>query len=210
VILLLILILRPLFWLFDGVGWLFRSLFGSRRARSTPTISWETVKLHLETGRAEGVVAEQDEALIHRIGGLNRLSADSLMIPLAELTVHPVSGTVGELRSVLVENRAPRVFLYRDEPRNLVGLIPARRLLGLEDSRPLAELAGNLKRVPAHRALLDLIDELQLTHSKFAVVTDIWGRCLGAVFLADLLRRIVHFHQDEQVGENGRDGADSR
>lgn len=209
-LLVLRLVLRPLFWLFDGLGWTTRRLFRSRSRRPQTALSWETVKLHLETGRAEGVVAEHDEALIHRIGDLNRLTAESLMIPLADLCVHPVSGTVGQLRDELVRRREPRAFLYPDEPSHLVGLVTARRLLGQDEGKALADLAGNLRQVPAHRSLLDLIDELQLAQSKFAVVTDPWGRCLGAVFLVDLLRRIVHFHQDEQVGKNGSAGRDSR
>ena len=52
---------------------------------------------------------------------------------------------------------------------------------------------GKLRSVSRQRPLLDLIDELQLTQSKFAVVTDPEGRCLGAVFLEELLRELVLF-----------------
>ena len=189
-------VLRPVFWILDGTAWISRVLWRRNPRGRRGSYSWETVKMHLEAGRAEGVLGEQDEVLIQRIGQLNRLTAQSLMIPLEKLCLFPMGGRASDLKARLAQTRSPRAFLYRGDPRRLLGLVSARRLLGLADPTPVGSLAEPLRRVPSHRPLLELIDELQLAHSTFAVVTDPAGRSLGAVFLGDLLRQLVHFQQE--------------
>ncbi len=196
-------LLRPLFWLFDLIGRLLRFLTGRGFGRQQAGVSWETVRLHLDAGRAQGVVGEREDLLIRRVALLNRLTAESLMTPLAQLDPYPVTGTLAGLRRRLAEKRASWSFLYEGRPENLVGLLPARRLLAQREGIALGNLATKPRRVPAHRPLLDLIDELQLTRSKLAVVTDLAGHCLGAVFLEDLLRQLVHFRRADQGTVNG-------
>ncbi len=201
-LLVLILLLRPLFWIADIIAWPFRR----RRGEESSQVSWETIRLHLETGRAEGILAAEEEVLIRRIALLNRLTAETLMTPVADLTLFPESGTTGEMRQLMLERGAQHCFIHNPSPNRIVGLVKARRLLsGGSESRP-TELALPVRQVPAHRPLLDLIDELQLTHSKLAVVCNLGGDACGVVFLDELLRQLVLF---QKPGENGLDSPDS-
>jgi CBS domain containing-hemolysin-like protein len=184
-------LLRPPYWLLEQLGRLIRRLFGGGRGAGAGAVSWETVQMHLEAGRAQGVLAAEETVLIRRIGLLSRLTARSLMVPLSNLCLSPADETVAQLKKRLAEAPSRFCFLYEGGRANLVGLMPARRLLGMPAASRVGDLASPLRRVPAHRSLLDLLDELQFTRSKFAVVTDLKGRSLGAVFLADLLAELV-------------------
>ena len=180
-------LLRPLFWIGDG----FVRLFLRKREKSDSRVSWETVRLHLEAGMAEGILAPEEDLLIRRIARLNRLTAEQLMTPLAELALYPESGDREGLRALLLARGARDCFLYRGSRGRVVGIVQARRLLDPDRSQTPARISLPLRQVPAHRPLLDLIDELQLTDSKRAVVTGLSGEARGVIFLDRLLRQLV-------------------
>jgi CBS domain containing-hemolysin-like protein len=185
----LIWLLRPIFWIGDGIAWLLRG----RKGNESASVSWETIKLHLETGRAEGILAEEEEVLIRRISLLNRLTAAELMTPLSKLPLYSEDGDLAGFRDLLLREEARNGFLYRGSPGRIIGLVQARRLLVADDRRLLSHLALPVLQVPAHRPLLDLIDELQLSQSKLAVVTDPRGKARGVVHHDEQLRQHVLF-----------------
>jgi len=194
-------ILWPILYLLESFSrWLGR-IFSGGSLGADRSMSWEMVRLHVQTGREEGAVAHEEEVLIGRIAQLNRLSAQSLMRPLSELTLFPFDGNVGDLLAHQDGNPSPRIFLFRAGDQGLEGVIAGIKLLGQPASRPLSELARPLRSVPASRPLLDLIDELQFTHSKFASVTDLRGRVMGVVFLRDLLGRLVRLRESDDIGQ---------
>ncbi|MBN2171443.1 MAG: DUF21 domain-containing protein [Candidatus Krumholzibacteriota bacterium] len=197
VLLPLVLALRPLLGLVDLSARGLRRLLTGRPVPGQPLVGWETVAMHLDAGLAQGVVAADEDSLIRRIALLNRIDAGQLVTPLEQLVLHPVGGDLQELRERLAAARAPRAFLYEGEPGNLVGVIGSHRLLGPDPKLRLAEQVRSLRRVPAHRPILELIDELQGSNLKFAAVRDRGGRTLGVVFLEELLRQLVTFRQDE-------------
>jgi putative hemolysin len=192
-------ILWPLLFLLEGLSRLLGRLFSQGPTRGEIPLSWETVRLHVETGREEGMVAQEEEVLIGRIALLNRLSARSLMRPLSQLPLFPMEGNVGELLEYKPEGLPSRIFLFEKGSSNLTGCVASLKLLGQPADQVLSELASGLRNVPASRPLLDLIDELQFTHSKFALVTDLDGSALGVVFLRDLLEKLVRFKKSDDI-----------
>ncbi len=194
-------LLWPVLWLLENLSRQLGRLVAGGPSRGEIPLSWETVRLHVETGREEGAVAQEEEILINRIALLNRLTARSLMRPLSDLTLFPMEGKVGELLDHREGSMPSRVFLFREGSSRLEGFVSSLKLLGQPPERPLEQLAGSLRSVPASRPLLDLIDELQFTHSKFAVVTDLDGSALGLVYLRDLLEKLVRFRRVDDIRE---------
>ncbi len=194
-------ILWPLLWLIEGFSRMLGRLISGGPSKGEIPLSWETVRLHVETGREEGAVAHEEEILIGRIALLNRLSARSLMRPMSDLILFPIQGTVGELLREQGDKMPSRIFLFRQGSAGLEGFVSSLKLLSQTDDQTLEMLAEPLRTVPASRPLLDLIDELQFTHSKFAVVTDLDGSALGVVFLRDLLEKLVRYRRVEDIRE---------
>lgn len=185
------LILFPLIWLLGSIGRLLNVLLTPSSERGGDRTTWDTVRLHLETGRALGLVEEQEEGAILRIGDLSRRNARELMVPLAELETVPADIPLSELRALLREKPLNHIFVRGRSDVELLGLLPVRRLLDHDGEAGLEELCLKLRRVPFYLGLMDLIDELQLSRSKFAMVTSLDGSCLGMVFLDDLMRHLV-------------------
>lgn len=184
-------IFAPLLWLLDLPGRILLRLIPGDKAANEEKLSWERLRLHLESGREEGTVEAVEEARIRRIALMSRLTAQSLMQPLSQFELCSVDSPLGPLARRLSDKDRSRAFLYEGSPDKLQSFVTTLSLLGQEESRPLRELGRPLRRVPATRSLLDLLDELQLSRGKFAVVTDLQGRAMGVVSLQSLLSELT-------------------
>lgn len=193
-------LMHPVLWTLDGAVRLLRRLIGRRRVREE-TVSWETVRLHLEAARAAGALGAEQEVVIHRIGLLGSLSAGNLMVPLEQLDTYPAGESAEGLRRIFAERGSSRAFLTDPGGRRLQGMLLARHLLTAEANVDLRALMTPLLRVPVHAPVLDLIDELQPSGRKVAVVTDELDRSLGVVFLEDLLRQLVQFRRADSASK---------
>ncbi len=183
--------LAPLHHLLEWVVRLLRAPFGGSSRDDGDAVSWETVRLHMEAARAGGALEAEKEAVIRRIGFLSNLSVESMMVPLDRLCLHGVESSVSDLRGKLLETVELRAFLV--EERRIVGLIPARRLLGVSDDVELRRLMTPVLRVSRQAPLLDFIEELQPRGGKFAVVKGAGGESLGVIFLEDVLRQLLPY-----------------
>ena len=201
-LLLFSILMLPLVLLLDGLIWLLRRLpgfgVGDEGGRR---VSWETVRQHVEAGRAAGVVGADQERAIEQISLLGELDAGHLMRPLSALTLFPVDGDAEELRRLLIASRSPAAFLYEGRPGHLLGVLPARRLLGGDLYPALGALMEPLLQVDGGIPALELLDSLQPEGHSLALVTDMAGEARGVVYLADVLRELLH--QKEAVGWGG-------
>jgi putative hemolysin len=184
-------LLLPLLWVIDAVLWLLNRLPGLRGADTMDQVSWDTVRLHLEAARAAGVVGVEQERAIQRIGLLGGLDAERLMRPLESLCLFPASGSAEELRRLLLETQSPQAFLYEGRRTRISGVLPARRLLGRSGQQELRSLQSPLPALHRQLPALEILDSLQPTGRKLAVVTDTAGEARGILFLEDLLRELL-------------------
>ena len=189
-LLLLGLLFGPLLWTFDRGFRILRRLFG-RGGGKGGDISWETVRLHLEAARAAGALGIEEEVVIRRIGLLGRLNVESMLVPLDALPCFPVTGSLKELRARFATGGELRIFITGAGSGRLLGVIPARRLLGVEDDPPIESLISPLFELPREALLLDLIDALQPRGRKFAAVVGAGGESLGVIFLEEILRQLL-------------------
>jgi putative hemolysin len=180
----------PLHWLLDHGVQLLRRLFGRGRG-GEKGISWETVRLHLEASRAAGALGIEEEVVIRRIGLLGRLNVESMLVPLDALPCFPVTGSLRELRERFASSGEVRIFITSRDSDRLLGVIPARRLLCLDDDLPLERLLSPLFELPREALLLDLIDALQPRGRKFAMVVGAGGATLGVIFLEEIIRQLL-------------------
>ncbi len=183
-------LLGPVLWLLDHAVLMLRRLLGRRRG-SGPDISWETIRLHLEAARAAGALGIEEEVVIRRIGLLGRLNVESMLVPLDALPRFPVTGSLRDLREQFAVSGARRIFITGRYSGRLLGVVPARRLLGSVDDVPLERLLSPLFELPREALLLDLIDALQPRGRKFAGVVGSRGETLGVIFLEDILRQLL-------------------
>jgi putative hemolysin len=193
VLLVMIAIIRPFLLVADGIARIFLILSGRSGRGGRSTVSWETVRLHLETGRAEGLVAESEDVLIRRISSLAAMDASSLTTPLDQLIIFPVTGDLSTLSEQFRVGGPDQVFIHGDTPDILLGVVMAEQLLSGNPGASVEELMQPLMQVSPHRPLLDLMEDLKGGHNRFALVQDMGSDAMGVVYLKTILRNLVIF-----------------
>jgi len=148
----------------------------------------------VDVGAREGVVEAQEQTLIHNVLDFDALTVADVMRKWSE--VHaidertPVESAIESVRTHLHS----RVPVYRDDPRNVTGVLFAKDLLAIHwGVRPSVTLR-RLKRAPlftlARRPADEMLEEFRVRRTHMAVVVDEYGRAIGLCTMEDLLEEL--------------------
>jgi CBS domain containing-hemolysin-like protein len=143
----------------------------------------------------EGLLDEDDRERLNRALTLDRLRADSVLLPLAELQTVPSDVTGAELERLVATTGYSR-YPIRDGDR-LTGYVHAKDLLELDPDawdQPIpARMVRVMPTVDADVSLSDALMAMQHSGSHIARVAD-GERTLGIIALEDVLTQLVGEH----------------
>jgi CBS domain containing-hemolysin-like protein len=129
------------------------------------------------------------------------------MVPRPDIFTLPVDMDCRDLIQAIKNSRFSRVPVYRDDPDNVLGLLHAKDILGLEPQNLCEDgVMENILRaayyVPENKKAFDLLTELQAQHLRLALVVDEYGSLVGLVSVEDLLEELCgEIPQEFQVEE---------
>ncbi len=154
-------------------------------------------------------IEEQERELISRIFEFRHLSAEDVMVPLADLEALPLDATVREGVEFIREHGFSRIPIYEERVDQIVGVVHHLDLLKAESAdTPL----GDLKRPVIYAAELQEVDEilaeLKRASTSLVVVVDEFGSAAGLITFEDLIEEIVgdivdEFDQEEHWCKQG-------
>ncbi len=158
----------------------------------------------LEVGEAEGIIEEDERALIETLVEFGDTRAGEIMTPRTEICAIPIGSTVRDARDLIIEEKYSRLPVYRDTIDNIEGMIYVRDLLqawsdGSEDM-PVSEILREPYFVPETKTADELLKAMQAEHVQIAIVIDEYGGVAGLVTVEDLLEEIVGEIEDEDTG----------
>jgi len=170
--------------------------------------SLEEVELIVTGVRKRGLLAEEQEEMIHSIFDLHRALVREIMVPRNQITSLPFSKDLSFLLESIVRDQHSRVPIYEGSPDHIIGILYARDLLGvaldrlrhhipLDEPMDLQTLLHPPMIVPETMPLIKLLDEARRRHSHLALVVDEFGTFVGLLTIEDVLEQIVGEIQDE-------------
>src|SRR5439155_919263 len=139
--------------------------------------------------------------LLERVLRFSQRSARHAMVPRVDVAYLPVETSGQDALAFLQSQQYSRVLLTKERSLDeIAGYLYSKDFL-------LAEAAGDLPNmwtvrrdvlfVPESQSLLDVLREMQRTHTPIAVVVDEYGGTSGLVTMEDLLEEIVGEIRDE-------------
>ncbi len=157
----------------------------------------------MEVGEAEGIIEEEDRAMIETVVEFGDTRVGEIMTPRTEICAIPHGSTVKNARDKIIAEKYSRLPVYRDSIDNIEGLIYVRDLLqawsdGMEEM-PVSEILRDALFVPETKTAAELLKTMQLDHVQIAVVIDEYGGVAGLVTVEDLLEEIVGEIEDEDT-----------
>jgi len=183
------------------------ALLGFRPDLQVPAVQQEDFVRMVEESHLKGMIAEMERDFIQNLLSFGELRVGQIMVPRPDIFFLPVDLPCRELLQAVKDSRFSRVPIYRDNPDNILGILHAKDILGVD----LENLCGdgvieNLLRpayyVPENKKAFDLLTELQAQHLRLALVVDEYGTLVGLVSVEDLLEELCgEIPQEFQVEE---------
>lgn len=189
-------LLSPLVWVVQtGMAWLLRAL----GADSEDTLSVSRDELRLLLDRSETKDVEQDEReMIHRIFDFPQITVREAMKPLIEIDAIEETESLERALAMFVETGYSRLPVFHERIDDIVGVLRATDLLGVDDlTQPCKLLMRPVPYVPESSKVDQLLPRLQRQPPGMAIVVDEYGGAEGLVTVEDILEEIVGEIEDE-------------
>jgi len=156
----------------------------------------EEIEALLRHSRAEGVVEEDEEEMIHGVFELTRTVAREVMTPRPDIVAFPETATLDEVLDTVAGSGFSRFPVYRGSIDDVTGVVLIKDLLRWMRRSPAQEFAltGAMREpffVPDTKPVDDLLAEFRDQKLHLAVVVDEFGGTDGVVTLEDLVEEIV-------------------
>lgn len=168
-------------------------------------VTEEEIKTLVDAGQEEGVIEEDEKAMIFSIFAFGDTAAREVMVPRIDMVAIEINTPLDQALQVVVNAGHSRIPVYRDSIDNVQGILYAKDFLEwwLEDvhDRPLEGLLRPAYFVPESKMLDDLLAELQQRKVHIAIVVDEYGGTAGLVTIEDMVEEIVGEIQDEYDSE---------
>ena len=109
-------------------------LFGIKDSGHRTFVSEEEIKHLVREGRAQGVLDQTEEELIHSVFEFSDTPVKKVMVPRPKMFTLDVDTPPGEAERLMVESGFSRIPVYDTSPDNMIGLVYIKDALRLLES----------------------------------------------------------------------------
>jgi CBS domain containing-hemolysin-like protein len=162
----------------------------------------------MDAGEEEGLINEEENAMIRSILALGDSVVREIMLPRMEMACVSIEAEVSEVLQAIIACGHSRLPVFEGTIDNIIGIIYAKDLLkywGARDAEiELRKLIRPPYFVPETKNLEELLHDFKKRRVHMAIVIDEYGGTSGLVTIEDLLEQIVGDIQDEYDLEEER------
>lgn len=160
-------------------------------------LSDEEFESVVELSREEGLLDEEERAMLKGIFRMETLKASDVMTPRVDLIGIDLNAPPADILALVKQVRVRKVLIFRDQLDNVEGFLDVRRfMLDPNHSMENARLAPIF--VPESCPLDKLLAKLLQEKRRSAIVVDEYGGTAGIVTRGDILEEIVGELDDEK------------
>jgi CBS domain containing-hemolysin-like protein len=189
-------LLSPLVWALNAIAAPIASRNGEVSGAFGRVHGPAEIEALLRHGRAEGVVEEDEEEMIHGVFELTRTVAREVMTPRLDIVAFPETASLDDVLDTATGSGFSRFPVYRESIDDVTGVVLMKDLLRWMRKAPetgfsLTEVMREPFFVPDTKPVDDLLAEFRDQKLHLAVVVDEFGGTDGVVTLEDLVEEIV-------------------
>ena len=205
-------LLRPIEFISAGLKYVVIALTGLVRGmlnavgvdthRRGPFMTAEELRLMVEVGEEEGVLEEEERAMIHNVFDLGDTVAREVMAPRIDMVTVEADDSIEDATQTIVKGGYSRIPVYDDRINDIIGVLYAKDLLKVLAMGEAPEKIRQLPLrtpffVPESKRLDDLLHEMRRERVHIAIVVDEYGAVVGLVTIEDLVEEIIGDIKDE-------------
>lgn len=162
--------------------------------------SEEELKEIISRGEEEGIITEEEEALIKSIFEIGDTPVEEVMVPRVDMVACKTDATLEDMVKLYLESGHTKIPVYEGNIDNIVGIVYIPEVLKFwkRDERIFAvDLMKLPYFIPYSKNVLQTMKEFQKNHISIAIVVDEYGGVYGLVTMEDLIEEIIGELQDE-------------
>ena len=172
-----------------------------RRRRRDLTVDESALGTVIEESRDGGLIDDEDHALLTAALSVDTLTAQEVMVPLAEVITIERSTTVEEAEAAMVRSGHSRLLIVGRDTDDVLGFVHAKDLLALPEQRrqrpvPFDVIRMILTATPS-TTLSDVLAAMRRARRHVVVIADLDHHTVGMVTMEDILEQIVGDIVDE-------------
>lgn len=197
---LVVIIFKPLVWLFSNVSGLIIKLFGGDLSKTEPFITEEELKTMVDVGEEEGVLEVEEKEMIFNVFEFGDLQVKDIMVQRVNVVAVNVTSTYEEVLKVIKDEQFSRIPVYNESIDDIVGVLNVKDLILLESDKENFDVTKYMRepfRTFEFKKITELFSEMKTTRNHIAVVLDEYGGTVGIVTIEDLIEEIVGEIEDE-------------
>lgn len=187
-------LITPVRWLVRMIADAILRLIVGRSPSPVNIITEDMVRSLAGEALDEGTLDRQEARFIENIFDFGELTVEEIMTPRSDFFTLVADMPLSEMAKELHRTQHTKVPVLGDDPDEVLGIIYARDLLGVELSEQPGIVESGLLRaaymVPGGKLAADLFEVFQQRKLSMALVIDEFGGVTGLVTLEDLLECI--------------------
>jgi len=177
---------------------LFVKLFGLDSARFRPLTTKEDIENYLDMWNIDSSLKTAERKMIERIFDFSETAVEDIMVPLVNIKAVEVSDSIDKAVNLAKITGYSRIPVYSDEAYNIIGMVHAFDLLGVQGKTlGLRDLMRPARYAPNSIPINDLLKQLRTEGNSIAVVVNEYGGTIGIVTVEDILEEVVGEIYDE-------------
>jgi putative hemolysin len=184
---------RPFVWLLSACTEAVLRLFGLRDS-TTRLVTEEEIAASLEEGVDAGVIEEHEHQMVRNVFRLDERQIGSMMIPRNEIAWIEADAPLADVLAIISEHAHSRFPVCRGGLDDVIGVLPAQRLLAplaAGKTPPLTELLQPPVFVPETLSGMELLEHFRVSEAQLVFVVDEYGAVQGVITVRDVLEAIT-------------------
>ena len=157
-------------------------------------VTEEEIAASLEEGLDAGVIEAQEHQMVRNVFRLDDRQIASMMVPRAEIAWLDVNAPLEDTLATMAENGRSRYPVCRGGLDEVIGVLPAHRLVAPVVRGQALNLADHLQApvfVPETLSGMELLEHLRASTSELVFVVDEYGAVQGLITERDVLEAIT-------------------
>ena len=188
-------LLLPLVVLFDYLTRAVNRVSGGQAPIEEGYITRDEIREMIRSGEREGVIEEDERAMLQRTLRFNRTIAKEVMTPRLDMTAVSKNVSMDEAIEICIQAGHNRVPVYEGSLDNVIGIVEISDLVRDRhynaDGIDLGDLIDPTLHVPESKNVDELLTEMREQRLDMVIVIDEFGTTEGLVTIEDLVEEIV-------------------
>lgn len=184
---------RPFVWLLSASTEAVLRLLGIRESNGR-AVTEEEIAASLEEGVDAGVIEAHEHQMVRNVFRLDERQIGSMMITRTEIAWIEVDAPLPEVLAIISEHAHSRFPVCRGGLDEVIGVLPAQRLLAplaAGQTPVLTDLLQPPVFVPETLSGMELLEHFRVAEAQLVFVVDEYGAVQGVITVRDVLEAIT-------------------